>query len=362
MDDSHRRELSSDMSQFPRGVLWGGIVFALAAVLTCLNCLPPTSVRYHVHSKIVVSQPRLEQLRQLAASDRAAVKRGEHKRVQLLSVKVLDQSAQPGAGESDDEARGQVVLVEVGTLWNTRCTLERHFAWFNRISQVAPEKLVNSKAAQAVRFARWELATAEHYQAQHQFLVAKQPQLPEEVITPEATPPEVATSTRPTFALASYQPEQTGSPATDGAADPSVEAAHLVEVHQAQQQHTANVARARANLVQAELAWQRELERSSGALQIASVPAVLPRSTGLAWWMSASVLVLGMAAGSLAGWLHLRHWLGPRTGRRLTRLSEWTLAFWVVLAVGRFFADALWRDVLVDSPLSALGRLMAGMP
>jgi hypothetical protein len=53
---------------------------------------------------------------------------------------------------------------------------------------------------------------------------------------------------------------------------------------------------------------------------------------------------------------------GRRTGRRLTQLSEIALGFWTVLLLTRFFLDSMWRDVLISSPLAALGRLMVGMP
>ncbi len=397
--NANRLERSLDSSALLRRTSWCGIVFALAIVLTCLNFMPPIDVSYHVRSKVVVSEARLGQLRDLAIADREAVKNGEQQRIQLLSVKVLDLADQEEslASEPTDE---KVVLVEVGSLWANRCTSERHYTWLKNISKIDPVRISNVPAATTARFARWELEAAQHYDAQHRFLSEKE-SLPE----PEPSTNVVASSPRQTFQLASFgQPKDASQASTN--ADASAIGKELILSGNADigLQLTEQINVAKEQLKQAELSWQEQIERSSGALQIASVPIIAPRSTSIPLWMAASILVLGLAAGSSVGWLQLRQQTGGtfqpggvaeelaqdsiplaatlqlprkvddgaptpgdsrpviRAGRPLTRLSEWAVTFWVVLAVGRFFLDSVWRDVLVDSPLAALGRLMSGMP
>ena len=90
MAASVRSDTGVESSVLMRRATWCGVVFALATVLTVLNFMPPFHIEYHVHSKVVVSETRLAQLRELAIADRQAVHKGERKRIQLLSVKVLD--------------------------------------------------------------------------------------------------------------------------------------------------------------------------------------------------------------------------------------------------------------------------------
>jgi hypothetical protein len=386
--ESNRSDLTVESSVLVRRATWCGVVFALAIVLTCLNFMPPIDVRYHVRSQVVVSEARLAQLRDQAVSDRQAVQQGELKRVQLLSVKVLD-LAEPSETDTWTKPTEKVVLVEVGSLWQGRCTAERHFTWLKNVSKLDPAKLTNFPAASAARFARWELEVARHYQSQYQFLCDKQ--LP---ASADATGEQEGIPGRQTFQLASFSqpvdtpPTATNVPAVDNTASLA-----------------AQVADAQARLKQAESSWLSAIESSSGPLQIASLPDIAPRSTSIPLWMAASVLILGLATGTTAGWLQYRQHSGGacqpcrvaeqlaldsipiagtlrlpaiglatssplampqrlihRTARRLNRFSEWAVTFWVVIATGRFFLDSLWRDVLVESPLAALGRLMAGMP
>lgn len=435
-----------------RRAAWCGVVFALAIILTFLNFMPPVSVKYHVRSKVVVSESRLEVLRKQAVADRLAVKQDVEKDILLLSVKILDLAEQEHSADSDPTDE-KVVLIEVGTLWGSRCTAERHYHWLNGISKIAPSKLGQASAAQAVRSARWALEAAEHYQAQFAFLAAKEVLPPESPVV-NANEPNSANSVdtnsvdtnsvdansdvansvdsnsanpgRPrTFQLASYTEASSSSLLDSAASDstppatnlPDHSLAHIVGAHA---QHAgpadveaerdfelrlnAQVDQAKERLQQAEQIWMEEIDRSSGTLQIAGVPVIASRSTSIPFWMAASILILGLAAGSTAGWCQHRghsggafqasqvaerlalHSLptaarlvlskaehqsnisrtGPlmvaRVGHGLTRLGEWGLTFWVLIAASRFFLDSAWRDVLVNSPLAAFGRLLAGMP
>ncbi len=392
--DPNRNERVAQPGALVRQATWCGIVFAVAILLTFLNFLPPVDIKYHVRSKVVLSESRLEQLRELAISDRAAVKAGENKRIQLMAVRVLDlakQEASVGVSETEDK----VVLVELDTLWASRCTTERHYTWLKNISKSDKPRLINSKVAQAARSARWDLAAAQHYQQQNNYLASKTPLL-------EDTP---QTSERTTFQLASFTKPETntevnsgngGSEILSGNADFGLQLSDQVE-------------QAKERVKQVEREWQLAIEQASGVMQVASVPVIAPRSSSIPFWMAASILILGLASGSTAGWfqhrnqsggayaasevadrlavdgiaiagilsLELDHddstdWIdaagrgassaGRQAGRRLTNLSEWAVSFWAVIAMSRFFLDSAWRDVLVDSPLAALGRLMSGMP
>ncbi len=395
MAESNRNELAVESNVLLRRATWCGIVFALAITLTCLNFMPPIAVQYHVRSKVVVSESRLAQLRDLAIADREALQRGVHKRIQLLSVKVLDLADQEQSMGQAATAE-QVVLVEVGTLWASRCTSERHFTWLKNISRIDPAKISNSPATVAARFARWELEAARHYQSQFKYQSEKEPIVELETSTQTAT-----NTPRQTFQLAGFS-QTTDAVSAQAATGSSVEADFELQLSE-------QIDVAQEQVKQADFAWQEALEHSSGALQIVSLPIIAPRSTSIPLWMAASILILGLSAGSTAGWLQLRRQSGGaclpmcvaeelqldsiplvatlrlpalqgetgagaastlqrlpaplvRVGSRLTRLSEWAVTFWCVLAVTRFFLDSIWRDALIESPLAALGRLMAGMP
>ncbi len=346
--------------------------------------MPPASIKYHVRSKIVVSETRLEQLRAQVLADRAAVKAGELKRIQLLSVKVLDLADQESSVELA-APQEKVVLVEVGTLWASRCTTEKHYTWLKNISKSDRPKLGDASVAAAARFARWELFAAQHYHQQHAFLASKAP-----LLDSPATH-----SDRPVFSLASFSKPASG---------PTAETAEIISGNaDFGLQLSDQIERAAERVNESEQAWETDVEQSSGVLQIASVPVVAPRSTSIPYWMAASVIVLGLSAGSTAGWFQHRRQSGgtyyasaiaeqlatdgiptvgsvklpeeedtvasslsgfraATAGRRLTKLSEYAVTFWAILASCRFFLDSSWRDVLVDSPLAALGRLMSGMP
>lgn len=433
-------EFAMESNVLMRRAAWCGVVFALTVILTFLNFMPPVNVKYHVRSKIVVSESRLEKLREQAFADRSAVKQDINKDILLMSVKVLDLAEQEHSAGSEPTDE-KVVLIEVGTLWNSRCTAERHYRWLNTISKIAPNKLSQASAAQAARLARWELEAAKHYQSQFAFLAAKEVLPPESPVvnateqsTPNTGEASIAEAGKPrTFQLASYTEASSSSPSSStlpnsSHSDSSLPASTSISAVKAPEQSVsradaedvannavedarkyelqlnAQVNLAKERVQQTEMAWMEELEQSSGTLQIASVPVIAPRSTSIPFWMAASILVLGLAAASTVGWCQHRGHAGgafharqvaeqlalhsvptagrlvlsksehqstisstgpltvARVGHGLTRLGEWGLTLWVCIAVSRFFLDSIWRDVLIDSPLAAFGRLLAGMP
>lgn len=147
----------------------------------------------------------------------------------------------------------------------------------------------------------------------------------------------------------------------------------------------------------------------AGKVEITDGPKIQPHCRPTPAWLSFSVLALGLASGLSAGWLHLRlqsggvfdpeevaaqlsrtglpevarvdlgtdkveatDWLalagqrastaGRTSGRNLILLGESMLAVWCFVILGRICFDPLWRSLVLDSPLGALGRLLAGMP
>ncbi len=356
MANSNSREFAIEPSTLFKRTGWCAVVFALAVLLAFLNFLPPSGVQYHVRSKVVVSEARLEQLRDLTIADREAVQNGEQQRIQMLSVKVLDLANQED-GIASQAAGERVVLVEIGTLWANRCTRERHYTWLAHVSKVDAKKVANITAAKNARFARWELATAEHYQSQYTFLASK-----ENLPTPESSAQIAVVPERRAFELASYR-----KPASDSEPSPtalaSITSAPIVSGDaDFGLQLTEQIELAKSRVNEAEVQLVQQIEATSGKLQVAGVPVISPRTTSIPFWMAASIIVLGVASGASAGWFQYRRLAKSSSSLRLLRWSEWSVAFWTVLLIGRFLLDSVWRDVLVSSPLAAIGRLFAGMP
>ncbi|MEO8269327.1 MAG: hypothetical protein ABI557_06385 [Aureliella sp.] len=424
MASSNRSQVAVESNALMRRATWCGVVSSLAMILTFLNFLPPVSVHYHVRSKVVVSETRLAQLRDLAVVDREAVKHGEQKPIQLMSVKVLDLAEQEQSVDCEP-TKEKVVLIEVGTLWSSRCTPERHFTWLKTISKIDPSRIADATAATQVRLARWELEAAQHYKSQFTYLGEKPTLAADATINADAiadagkphntsASPKVeqsdaaAAGSTKTFQLASYSDSPDSTAANGIAARKQAvhnsPAAHSQTAGDFGLQLDEQIILATEQLKQSEAAWQDAIDRSSGALQIAGLPIIASRSTSIPFWMAASILVLGLAAGSTAGWFQHRSYSGgtyqaervaeqlaldsvpiagrlvlaksehqtsisssgpttlARAGHRLTQFAEYALTFWVIIAIARFFLDSVWRDVLVNSPLAALGRMLAGMP
>lgn len=397
MADSNR-DRAVDSNVLLRRASWCGVLFALAILLTCLNFMPPVDVRYQVKSSAVISETRLGQLRDLVIADREAVKQGRQQRIQLLSVKVLDLAKQEESlapAENDDK----VVLVEIESLWANRCTQERHYTWLKNISRIDAAQVSDARASTSARMARWELEAAQHYLTQHKFLLEKEPQP-----TPEIATNVASNNQRQSFQLASFgQPSSELQASSDISNQTVGEESVVSGIADFGLQLNEQVKVAQEQLKEAELDLQAQIEESSGVLQITNMPVISPRSTSIPLWMAVSILFLGLATGSTASWYQLKQLASgsfspsrvaedlacdsiPLAGtlqlsqddevgssdqpanapqvqaRRLNRLSEWAVTFWAVLAVGRFFFDSVWRDVLIDSPLAALGRIMSGMP
>lgn len=365
---------------------WCGIVFALAVLITVLNFLPPIGIHYQVQSELVVSEVRLAQLRQRAKADRLQQKQGVQQPIQLLSVAVLDLAAGENSPSGAPRDK-QVMLVKIVSRWDRRCDNQTHYDWLQSVTSKPESSIADDISSEQLRLAKWELEAALHYQSQHQFLTRRSPT--------EAT---ASAAPRRTFELASYSTTPSGQPGQNVDAKEDALSIQLNE----------QVARAEQRVRQAEQACLNQAAADAGLLQIASVPMMAPRSTAIPWWMSASVIILGLSAGISAGWFQHRlqsggiftaqavaqelaedgiptvghvdlksndvpsTWTeaaangariaGRKTAARLLRLSEWVVMSWAVLIIARFFLDSVWRDMFISNPLAALGRILLGMP
>ncbi|MEZ6135310.1 MAG: hypothetical protein R3C53_10410 [Pirellulaceae bacterium] len=375
-----------------RRATWCGIVFALAVLLTALNLVPPVDVRYTLTSQIVVSEARLTAVEAVCAKHSRQLLEDQTAGL-IRRIRVLDR----GVGDvldKHDAAHRELALVEIDSLWLTRCDEQTYAAWLDNLTRSAEEQAGTTEHAANARFARWELETARHYAARHQFLAAR--------------PIGSSNSDGRTFQLAAA-PESDRISATLASRQTSsasgLELAPSADLEQLERQ----VEAAQRKVAETELACQRQIEQSSGPLRITGGPVATPSSTTIPFWLAASVLVLGLAAGSTAGWLQHRlqsggvydpeevarqlqsqglplsgtvelssesleatDWMAHAlrkssetsrlTARQLTRISEWVLGFWCILIFVRLLSDPMWRGVFIESPLAALGRLLAGMP
>ena len=410
-------DLALEKNALMRRATWCGIVFALGVLLAALNVVPPVDVHYRIVSQAVVSASRLQQLQiaQAASSGHRSSPGSLPDRSQpfITAVHVLDRTKgdlTPNLGERKNGTEDQLILVKIESRWARRCTEEEYAVWLNELTRIQPSTVEGSAIAKALRSARWELEAAEHYASQQQFLSSR----------------ETGSSTTDgrTFQLASNTSlldtdsdlrQGSSAPAQDETSTPTVEAktAQLQSTEassgQLADQLAAQVVRAREKVAETELAWQRQIDQSSGEVRISGALQLAAASSSIPLWMAASVLILGMASGSAAGWFqhrlqaggvyapevvarqlakagvpsrgklvvasdspgiedwvgfagtrasHISRWIA----RQLTRLSEVFLALWCLLIVGRLVVDPLWRGVLAESPLAAFGRLLAGLP
>lgn len=378
----------TDSRLFMRRATWCGVVFALAVLISALNFFSPFEVHYRVRSEVVISVSRIAQLKELVSQDRdvAEDKAGVH----LVGVKVLDDGSRmaPPAGET----RHEIALVEIESQWEEQCSAEAHHAWLEEITQAKTRIFDGTDLASQHRLARWELEAAKHYAERHDFLAKRQA-------------PSVTNDGR-SFELATAS-SRVGVPSTLAGYRKGQEISEGADAERAQLQEQVQLASQR--VLQTELAWREQIEQSSGLLEVTSPMEVATNTVAIPFWMATSILVLGLASGSVAGWFQHRlqsggvfepvgvaeqlqregvpvigqielpadhveqnPWMetttrragmaSRRAARNLTRVSEWALGFWVLVIVARLALDPLWRGLFIESPLAAFGRLLTGLP
>ena len=390
MTDSNHDALNADSSTLIKQSVWCGVVFALAIVLTTLNMYPPVNVQYKVFTRAVISPARLEQLKFVLDKDRKIIASGRLRYAQLFKLKMLDEAKNDG-----------LLLVELESLWTGRATPSHIEAWLATVTKTEPRKLVGSAEAREERFARWQAETAKHYLQHHQYLCSA----------------DKVDAAKTQFASTTAQPQSGGIPA---------KFAHLASGNEQGQQASVasgqldfdnpfvvekklveTVKQTEATVKKTETQFASALEKHAGAIEVVGDPQIRSKTSNIPTWMSASVLILAIATGSIASLLQYRIQSGgaydPKfvgnqlsidglpilaelklaplghetiqrspnglfnlmkntTGRHLAVLGENLLLIWCFAIACRVMFDPLWRSVAMESPLAAFGRLVTGMP
>lgn len=397
--DTYQSDFAIEPKQVAKRTIWCGVVFALVVLLLTLNLLPPVDIHYDVRSEVLVSQTRYDQLVELAARDAEVWIDSETRPIVVTEVKLLDQAAgQDLAGASNQSS---VLLVEVNTRWACSFSEDILRSWLDEGSR-GKAVLADDGLSKRSSIARWNVRAAEHYAARHAYL-SRQDKPGLAVSTP-ATSFTLTSQDKPTVpvSLASLQ-SASGGVRTGGSSSPSAQDDEPLKKLSAQ------VASARQELASVQSARQAGLDKALGLFEFAQPASLQPVSTQIPFWMAASVIVLGCSAAFTAGYFQLRLYAGssndPSTvaeqlsrmgvpvtgavkigaddteqsdwmdfakrqaskatrqaGRHLTRNSEWALWFWVYMIAIRFVLDSMWRSVLLESPLAALGRVIVGLP
>ena len=389
MTDSNHDALNADSSTLVRQSVWCGAVCALAVVLTTLNMYPPINVQYKVFTRAVISPARLEQLKSVLEKDRKIIASGRLRYAQLFKLKTLDESKNDG-----------LLLVELESLWTGRATPAHIEAWLATVTKTEPRKLVDTAEAREERFARWQADAAKHYLKHHQYLCScDKPGSSNVQLAGTVAPPKSGGIPAKFANLASGQEQGVQAIAVSGQLDfenPVVVEKKLVE--------TLN--QAEINVKKSEGLFVNALEKHAGAIEVVGIPQIRSKTSSIPTWMSASVLILALASGSIASLLQYRIQSGgaydPKfvgnqlaidglpilaevklaplghetqrspnrllnvlkntTGRHLAVIGENLMLIWCFAIACRMLFDPLWRSVAMDSPLAAFGRLVTGMP
>lgn len=385
-----RSEISDSNQVVARRAIWCGIVFALSALLTVLNFAPPFEISYRVRSEVVVAAAKLGQLEASSKENASQVARGNLKPAQLVGLKVLDTSNQTISAPI--ATKQEIALVEFDSVWSHMCSTDAHDGWVKAITESTHAELQDSDLASQHRLAEWELLAAKHYRDRHEFLSGQAPSSDNSGGDSYSLANHSSSSNPPT-GFASFT-----RPASSQGVNDLVHAALEDDVTAAQEK-----------LEQAAGAWEELIEQSVGLVEIASRPEVITQARGIPVWMTLSIIVLGISAGIIATGLYFRlqssggydpakvanhlSELGiPVAGhlhlpsdqldlqgpvgrvirllrsvrgilaRNLIVFSETTLGIWVLLILLRLSVDGMWRQVFLDNPLAALGRVAIGLP
>ncbi len=363
-----RTDIAIHSRELLHQAIWCGVVFGLAALITTLNVLPPIEVQYLVSGKVLTSPTRAETL-QNSLGQSGSIDLPSR----LCEVKVLDSVGQHFPSETNVKS----VLLGVESIWKNRCDPRGFQNWIATLSMPSESIVQKPEQAKEAQLVQWELDAARHYQSHHSYV--------------GATSDSNSKADSSVFQLAS----------TSSSADPS----ELVVKKQLDEK----VRSLETRLTELNAAKQSLQDHAAGKVELTDDPSIQPSSRRIPGWMAMSVLVLGFAVGASAGWLqfHLQSggifdpnevaeqltragvpsvatvqlsvdqddstdWIAlasqkasdasRKGGRNLILLSEGVLALWIVIILFRISTDSLWRSLLLESPLAALGRLLTGMP
>lgn len=318
-------QLAKDHALLGRSV-WCGMVWALVAVITVVNLLPPVSVGYKVTNQILVSPKRYEllqaELKKTHPTASDAV---------LLNVKLLDDAKTRRLANPNESQ----LLLQVTSQWPERTSALRVHKWLNTISTIDHRTIAHSDVARIQRFARWEVQTRQIYLQQHRdallaskaaavdadtgnladgakskyssnIKLASNPDKPRVKFatlgaakeTASASTAESASNTAINGAASSSESGlELSGPATGEDASPS-------DDFEKQLQQELEAARQVERHVNTEVATQAL--QASGKLTLAApgrvsaVPERMPRNQVL------SIIILAMAVGALGGWVNHR--------------------------------------------------------
>lgn len=363
-----RTDIAIHSRELLHQAIWCGVVFGLAALITTLNFLPPIEVQYLVSGKVLTTPTRAETLQNTL---------GQSGTIDLPSrlceVKVLDSIGQHFPSETNVKS----VLLGVESVWKNRCDPKGFQDWIAILSM--PTESVAQKPDQSneSQLVQWELDAARHYQSHHNYV-------------------GVHNDSNSKADSSVFQLASTSS---------TIEPSEILVKKQLDEK----VRSLEARLTQLNNVQQGLQDRAAGKVELTDDPAIRPSSRRIPGWMAMSVLVLGFAVGASAGWLqfHLQSggifdpnevaeqltragvpsvatvqlnvdqyettdWIAlasqkasdasRKGGRNLILLSEGVLALWCIIILVRISTDSLWRSLLLESPLAALGRLLTGMP
>lgn len=396
---------------------WCGIVFGLLIVLTALNFVPPVDVTYIARSEVFVSQVRFEQLERLAHRDADYWFDDDTSAIRLMGIRVLDESIADKKLTSSDlnDASGQLLLVELKTRWQRSFSDEQLVDWLDERTQPRIDQVDASLAYENSR-AKWKVKLAEHYLARDEHVSLKGlgagNRTKFTLAAGSTAKPKVGFATL-TTEVDSQEPEgySVGGSFRETEETPSFNSAVVSHDLNAsgREQLQQQLLLAKADLGAVQSQWQKRMAGTAGTLEIAQATHLDATSSPIPLWLAASVLILGCCAAASAGWVQHRlqagrvydparvagalsksglpvlgsveldvryltsNDLADRArlnaskfarfiGARIQRISEWALWFWVYMIAFRLVLDPMWRSVLCESPLAALGRVLVGMP
>jgi len=380
--------------------VWCGLVFSVALVLTAINMMPPTPVGYRVSSQVIASPQRLDVLKRYLLSHSVGDVATRPDEPRLLGIKVLGNHAETNS--SQHRAHHEpLMLVEVRSLWPSRTDSERVHHWLNKLSEPDQRVISQVDAANAERFARWEMQAAEHYlkhfrHTRRRYVEQDAQELADASVG--GTGELVSTADGPPARFASLAT----TPAPEAALRASAAGSEDIEARLVQQ-----LEQATAREQSATAAVQEQALKVSGILSLAGSARVRAQPGRTATMTVLSILVLAFAGGAIGGWTHHRAQSGgifhaaevarnmdvlglPTLGvihiasaslqtattevhRRVSSFRRWAMKkslsltemvvlFWCMAIAIRLVLDPLWRTMLWDNPLAALGRLFIGLP
>ncbi len=369
---------------------WCGLVVAVAVVLCSLNAFPPVPVNYRITTQVVATPLRLEQIRKQLKSDEAV-----GTKARLVSVQTLDAHTVNSKRRNSEH----LTLVEVNSVWPSRTTGTELMQWLDEVSKVDAADLKQSDLTSAIRMAHWEVQAAEGYLTQFrerkQLMAANDAD--KSILNSVAKTDKPAGSPMRLASMSSKSADDSLASSATGDSDDAETEARLIKALEAAKQ-AEKLATSQAQSQIAQVAGQLSI---SGAPKVRALPGRVPN------YMIYSVIVLAFCGGAIGGWIHHSSQSGgvfyptdvaramsvlglPILGavrlkgiepkntshsllsnltsgqrwivQKLQLTAEVVVLFWCMTLVIRICLDPLWRTMLWDSPLAALGRLFLGLP